>query len=136
VKTNLICLIIGIILASLGFYQFWQYENNSITVEAIITEIDSREINDDTTDRYEFKYYGNYTVNGKEYKNVQLKKEYSSEMMPDYHTGDKLEIVVNADNPGRKMSEGGFFGTVGLVMIVWNGVILSKAKKTNQAAAE
>ncbi len=135
-KTHIIFLVIGIVLVSLGFVQFWQYENNSITVEATITDIKTHEVNDDSTDRYRYTYYGDYTVDGKEYKNVKLKTEYSSEMYPDNHVGDKMELVVNAENPGRKMTEGGIFGTVGLVMVVWNAIAIAKVKKANKETAQ
>ena len=135
-KKSVVFLFIGIVLTCLGFYQFWQYENNSVTVEATVSDIETKEGDSDSASAFRHIYYGDYTVDGKEYKNKKLATRYSNEYMPDMHIGDKIEIVVDASNPGRRMTEGGIFGMVGLVMVVWNAVAISKIKtadKENEA---
>ena len=113
-KIKIICLVIGILITVLGFIQFWRYENNSITVEATVTEIRTREDtdSDNTGDRYSHVYYGEYTIDGKKYDKVHLKTEHSNDMMPKNHKGDEIEIVVDSSNPGRKMAEGGIFNLI------------------------
>lgn len=131
-KKALIILIVGAILAGLGFYQFVQYEENSIVVDAVVTDIKTKE---DSEGDFIHTYYGKYTVNGKEYTNVKLQKGYS-ESRYDYnlHVGDTVELRVNPQNPAKKVAEGGLFGTVGLVMVVYGAVLRSNAKKAAKAS--
>jgi hypothetical protein len=59
-KKYIIALIAGIVLFSLGAYQFIQYEENSLTVTATISDIETVE----TDDGYRYPYYVDYTVDG------------------------------------------------------------------------
>lgn len=124
---NRIWLIVGIIIAVLGFIQYSNYQDNSTTVTATISDIQTGLQTDDGD--YLQTYYGDYTFNGETYTHVKLESRYEDSQFPRLHTGDTMEIVVSNDNPGHKMSEGGLFGTIGFVMIVWNVVALRKAKK-------
>ncbi len=133
-KVKIICLIIGIVLTVLGFIQFWNYENSSITVEATVTEIRDRVQSMDDVCDYRYVYYGEYTVDGEKYEKVKLKTEQTNDPEPKHKIGDKLEIVVDSKNPGHKMAEGGVFGTVGIVMIVWNMIALCNVKKKEKTA--
>ena len=133
-KVKIICLVIGIVLTVLGFIQFWNYENRSITVEATITEIRDRVQTMDDVYDYRYVYYGEYTVDGEKHEMVRLKSEHSNDPAPKHKVGDKLEIVVDKKDPGHKMAEGGVFGTVGIVMIAWNMIALCNDKKKKKAA--
>ena len=130
-KRNIVWLIVGIVVFSLGLYQFWQYEENSLEVSAVITDIKSRE----TDDGYRHVYYGEYTVDGEKYTDVKLDSGYTDSMFPDRVVGDTVDIVVSASSPGGKMTEGGFFGVVGLALMLYNGIKLYGAKKNNKNAA-
>ncbi|MBR5570744.1 MAG: hypothetical protein IKW10_07635 [Oscillospiraceae bacterium] len=126
-KKNRLWLIIGIIIFVLGLYQNNIYENESVKVKAVITDIKVEDDTDDASFRY--IYYGDYTVNGKTYTHKKLKTEYGSYSTPNRFTGETISLRVYPDHPGRQVSEGGVFGVVGLVLIVWNAVALRKAKK-------
>lgn len=127
-RHNYTLLIIGVILLVLGFIQFSNYENNSITVTATVSDIEDGSFDDELG--YRRIYYGDYTVDGKVYTHVKLATLYEdSSFTYKHHIGDTMEIVVSKDDPGKKMSEGGLFSTVGLVLVVWNWVAISKAKK-------
>ena len=123
-------LIIGIILFVLGGYQNNFYKNESVQVKAVIKDIKTDEDYEDNS--YEHRYYGDYTINGKTYKNKKLKTEYGGSSSPDKARGETITIRVYPENPGRQVSDGGIFITVGVIMIIWNIVALRKAKKQNQ----
>lgn len=126
---NTLWLIIGIIVFVLGAYQNSIYENESAKVKAVITDIKTRDDSEDTS--YQHTYYGEYTINGKTYKNQKLKTEYGG-YSPDKSKGDTITIRVYPDHPEWQVPEGGLFGVVGLVLIVWNAVALRKNKKQKQ----
>ena len=131
-RNTVIFLIIGIILMSIGFYRFIQYEDHSVVVNAVVTDIKTK---DTTDDEYVHTYYGKYTVNGKEYTDVKLEKSYSASSFDyKYHVGDTIEVRVNPENPAKKVSDGGFFSTVGFVIVVYNAVVLNKYRKAIKAA--
>ena len=130
---NAIFLIIGIILFILGGYQNIQYEENSLTVPATVTNVKTRDDTDGGPTTYKHTYYGEYEVDGKKYENVKLDTAYTSSYTPKYSVGDQLKIKVYPDNPDTKVPEGGIFLTVGLIMAVWNLVLLVKSKKAKEA---
>lgn len=120
-------LIIGIIVFLLGAYQGGLYDeakNSGYEIEARIVDVVVKEEHDSDMIYYYDTYtvYANYTIDGKDYSHVKVGK-YTE---PKY-VGDTITVVVNPEEPGAKMAEGGIFATVGFVMIV--GVIVSKAKK-------
>ena len=122
-KKTTIVLIIGIIFFLAGTYQNAQYETakeNGYEVDAIVTRVDIDRSNDVTEDD-KYVVYGDYEVDGEEYKNKRLDKTTKK-----YVKGDTYKVVVNPDSPGKKMAEGAFFSLVGFVMIV--GAIISKRK--------
>lgn len=86
-KKNIIFLIVGIILFSLGGYQNIQYEEKSLTVKATITNIKTKDDTDDGPTSYKHTYYGKYTVDGKKYSNKQLTTRYTSSHIPEYSRG-------------------------------------------------
>lgn len=134
-KVTVIFLIIGIILTCVGFYMFMQYEENALTVDAVVTDIDIDEDTDsDSATAYIHTYYGEYTVDGKKYTGVKLQKEYTNSAFPEKHVGDTVEFTVNGDNPGEKAKDGGFFSTAGLVTVVVCAVKLRKYKKLQKAS--
>ncbi|WP_195450999.1 DUF3592 domain-containing protein [Anaeromassilibacillus sp. 1001302B_160321_C8] len=99
-------------------------KNSGYEIEARIVDVVVKEEHDSDMIYYYDTYtvYANYTIDGKDYSHVKVGK-YTE---PKY-VGDTITVVVNPEEPGAKMAEGGIFATVGFVMIV--GVIVSKAKK-------
>lgn len=126
---NFIFLIVGIVVLSLGFYQNTKYEEGSVIVNAVVTRIETKTDSDDGSVKE--TYYGDYTVDGKEYKDIKLASKYNN-----YLTyGDTVEIRVYPDNPGKTVPEGGLFAVIGLVIIVYNGYVLYKQRKARKLAA-
>ncbi len=133
-KRNLIFLIIGLILFALGGYQNIQYEEHSLLVDATVTDIKSK---DDPDGGYTHVYYGSYTVDGTEYTDQKLTTKYTNTMMPeDLFVGDTVELRVYPEKPGKKVAEGGIFITVGVVMTVYNAIVLHKHRKRAKAQAK
>ncbi len=119
---NTVFLIIGIIVFLLGMYQNFQYEENSLIVEATVTRTEIKEDTDDGSERQIL--YGEYTVNGKKYTDKKLGTRHSDFLK----RGDTVEIRVYPEHPEFKVAEGGVFGVVGFVLIVYNSVKLHKAQ--------
>ena len=133
-KRNLIFLIVGVVLFTVGLCLNLRYEETSIVVQATVTDIDTKETSDG---EYRHVYYGEYTVDGKIYENKKLTTQYSDSETPDeLLVGDVIALRVSPDNPNRKMWEGGFLGAVGLVLTVWNAVVLYRRCKQAKALAE
>ena len=129
---NIIFLVIGIILFTLGGYQNTIYEEKSLIVKATVTDIKTKE---DYDSGYSHTYYGSYTVDGKTYKNKKLTTYYTNSSFPeDLFVGDTYKIRVYPDNPEKEVAEGGIFITVGVILIVYNSVVLYKRRKRNKAA--
>ena len=128
-KKNKIWLIIGIIIFILGSYQNTQYEEHSLIVDATITRVKTVDDTDDGPISYEHTYYGDYTVDGKEYTNKKLAKKYNSSHIPDLHEGDTIEIRVNPDKPSKMVPEGGWFIMVGFGITIYNIIMIVRAKK-------
>lgn len=120
-------LILGIVLFLLGSYQGGLYDDaksSGYEIEAKIVDVVVKEEHDSDMIYYYDTYtvYADYTIDGKDYTHVKVGK-YTE---PKY-IGDTITVVVNPEDPGRKMTEGGIFATVGFIMIV--GAVVSKAKK-------
>lgn len=128
-KKNVIWLLVGILLFTLGLIQNNKYENGSIKVDAEITRIKTR---DDSDGDYIHTYYGSYEVDGVVYEDQKLDTYYSSEYIPPKAKGDTIRITVDPKHPKWKVPEGGLFGTAGLVIVVFNIVKLVKAKKAKE----
>ena len=131
-KKNTIWLIVGIVLFIMGSYQNTQYEEHSLTVSATITSVKTVDDTDDGPISYKHTYYGDYTVDGKQYTNKKLESKYNSSHIPDLHKGDTIEIRVYPDNPSKKVPEGGWFITVGFIMVVYNIIKIRKLKRMDQ----
>ena len=128
-KKNTIWLIIGIIIFIMGAYQNTQYEEHSLNVEATITRVKTVDDTDDGPISYKHTYYGDYTVDGKEYTNKKLDTKYNSSHIPDLHEGDTIEIKVYPDNPSKKVAEGGIFIMLGFGIMIYNIIVIVQAKK-------
>lgn len=85
-KKQIIILIVGIVMFALGGYQNIQYEEHSLVIDAVITDIETDYDSDDVTS-YSHTYYGEYTVEGKKYTNVKLKTSYTNSSSPDLFCG-------------------------------------------------
>ena len=133
-RKTVIFLVIGIILTSVGFYMFMQYEENAITVDAVVTDIDIEDNDSDSGSAYKHIYYGEYMVDGKKYTDKKLDTRYSNSMFPEQIVGSTIKVTVNGNNPGKIAKDGGFFSTVGVVMVVVCAVKLRKYKKLQKAA--
>ncbi len=129
--TNLI-LIIGILIFLVGCIFPYRYEKaieEGYEVEATVTDIVERaqtaaEAGPDDTS---YTLYGDYTIDGKEYTHVKLGKNYSDS----HYIGEKLKVVVNPDNPGKPMFEGGILCTVGFLIAI--GAIIAKVSAKRKA---
>ena len=130
-----ICIIIGIIFFLLGSYQGYRYETVGIRVDGIITNVKSKDDTDDGPTSYKHTYYGYYEVDGEKYENKVLATKYTSSHKPDYSKGDKIELVVNPNNPKREMAEGGFFCMAGFLIILF-GIFGFRKKKSDNVAEE
>ena len=126
---NVIWLLVGILLFTLGLFQNIKYEEGSIKVDAEITRIKTR---DDPDGDYIHTYYGSYEVDGVVYEDQKLDTYYGGDYIPPKSKGDTIRITVDPEKPERKVAEGGIFGTVGLVIVVYNIVKLVKAKKAKE----
>ena len=65
-KKHLIILIAGVVLLVLGLCLNLQYEGKGVVVEAVVTDIDTKEPSDG---EYRHDCYGEYEVDGKTYVN-------------------------------------------------------------------
>ena len=108
-KKNIVWLVVGIILFSLGGYQNIQYEEKSLLVNATITDIKTVDDTDDGPISYKHTYYGEYTIDGKCYSNKKLTTKYTSSHLPDDKIGSTIGIHVNPENPNKQVAEGGLF---------------------------
>lgn len=132
-KKSTIILIAGIIAFLIGTYQTGQYETaikNGYEVDAIVTKVEINKSSDVTEDDT-YVLYGDYEVGGKEYKNKRL---YTT--TKEYHKGDTYKLVVNPENPDKKMPEGALFSIGGFIMIVVAIVNKRKEKKAQQSNKE
>ncbi len=126
-KKHLIILIVGVVLLVLGLCLNLLYEGKGVVVEAVVTDIDTKETSDG---EYRHDCYGEYEVDGKTYTK-KLTTLYSSTAYPDsLSVGDVIALRVSPDYPGKKMLEGGFFGAAGLVLAVYGGVMVRKCRKS------
>lgn len=136
-KSSTICLLLGIILFLIGMIQPSRYEKaieDGYRVDAVVTKVKEREAIefDGGYTVKEYVVYGDYIVNGKTYTNVKI-GTYGAP----YHEGEIIPTVVNPDNPGKTMFEGGILATIGfvfmLVAIIWKIRDRKRMKAAQQA---
>jgi len=127
---NTACLIMGIIIFLIGCIRPYAYEEakeNGYEVKATIVDVVEKESLDG--DSITYTVYADYTVDGKEYKNVKIGKYYDTDA---YYIGKTVKVVVDPDNPGKPMFEGGILCTIGFVMTI--GAIISKIRNRKKKA--
>lgn len=126
-KKHTIWLAVGAIVFCVGLGINFIYENKSVAVEAVITGVDTTDTSDGD---YRDAYYGTYTVDGETVTDKKLCTLYRSPGEDYAHpVGDTYELRVNPDRPNRKAPEGGVFGVVGLVLVVYHGVMIRRHKR-------
>ena len=121
---KLLLLLLGIVLLFIGCSKNTEYEDRSVIVNATITEIDSDQ--DLDTYRYKHRFYGDYTIDGKEYTHKLLDTKYTDSSYSGSYVGATMEIRVKRDKPNRRSTDGGLFIVGGIVLIVC-GIISSKS---------
>lgn len=137
VKKSTWLLWIGIAVFLVGCIGPFQYEDaieNGYRVEATVTRIEDRNDTgmDGAPDTTVYTYYGEYEVDGKKYTDVELGKSYDRKT---YAVGSTMEVVVNPNDPGRTMSEGGVICTVGFVILIVAIVMKFKERKQKKQEA-
>lgn len=128
-KRNVIWLIIGLVILALGGYQNVRYEEHSLLVTAVITDVKTEDDTDDGPTSYKHTYYGDYVVDGETYTDKKLDTSYTGSHIPDKHAGDTVEIRVYPDNPAVQVAEGALFIMVGLALTIFNGIKVHKFRK-------
>lgn len=128
-------LIVGIVILVIGMALNLRYEDaaeRGYEVEAEVVEVVHKERYDpDTGTEDRYIVYADYTVDGKEYTH----KKVGTYAQPK-HEGDIIEVVVNPENPKVMLPEGGVFGVVGFLMILYGAFAVRKEKKTAQNQAQ
>lgn len=114
ILTAVISLVIGIIFIVVSILLLSKNANtNYAEITGTIVDI-TEEWNptaDVDEDQYDHHTFVDYTVDGKEYKHVEL-GQYSSTMK----IGDKVDFLYNVDDPAEISSKGGkLFGIIGIV---------------------
>ncbi len=125
-------LVLGILIFLVGCIQPSRYEaakESGYEVEATIVDVVKKEQMDDVA----YDIYGDYSANGKEYRRVKLKTVYQADS---YAPGQTIQVVVNPDDPGEMMFEGGVLCVIGFVMAVAALIFKSKKKKQRAAIAQ
>lgn len=134
-----LALLMGIVIFLLGCIQPFRYETakeSGYEVDATIVEVKVREETDsEGPSSTAYIVYADYEVDGKQYKHVKIGKYYDTDQ---YYVGKTVKTVVNPNNPGKPMFEGGVVCVIGFVIIT--GAIISKIRgnkkrKTTQDAA-
>lgn len=129
-RKAMLFLVVGVVIFIIGLCLNIRYEDHSLVVEATVTHIKTK---DSTDGDYRHVYYGEYTVDGKTYKDQKLTADYSgTEYDTSMSVGDTYEMRVNPNKPARKMMEGGFFGVVGLLMAVYGGIQVHRYRKAEK----
>ena len=130
-----------IIILLLGMIQPMRYENaiqKGYQIDATITEVDSKVREVENAGEYTVDYvYVDYEVDGQKYENVKAGKYSESDHV---YAGKVIQVVVNPNNPGKVMKEGGVLATIGfvLMLVLYVPVIISsvKSKRAKKKAAE
>lgn len=139
--SNFLLATFPIIILLLGMIQPMRYENaiqKGYQIDATITEVDSKVREVEDAGEYTVDYvYVDYEVDGQKYENVKAGKYSESDHV---YAGKVIQVVVNPNNPGKVMKEGGVLATIGfvLMLVLYVPVIISsvKSKKAKKKAAE
>ena len=126
-------IVFGIVIFMIGCIQPFRYEmakENGYEVEATIVDIETAIEDDSETGLTSTSYtiYADYEVDGKAYKGVRVGKYYDTEK---YAIGDKINVVVNPNAPGKPMFEGGILCVIGFLVSI--GGIIAIIPKKNTA---
>lgn len=136
ISHSTLALILGILLFLVGCIQPSKYEEakeNGYEVDAKIVDI-KVDIEHDLESGYvstAYTIYADYQVDGVEYKHVKVAKLYDSDK---YHVGDTIKTVVNPDNPGKAMNEGGVLCVVGFLIALGGGISKFSSYKRSKKA--
>ena len=133
IKGTTWALLLGIAVFLVGCIQPSRYEQakeNGYEVDAVVTRVEEGTDPgmDGVPDSIVYTYYGDYEVDGKQYTNKKLQKGYDHQT---YCVGDTIRIVVDPNNPGVTMFEGGVICTIGFVIAV--GAIIFKISDRKKA---
>lgn len=139
--SNFLLATFPIIILLLGMIQPMRYENaiqKGYQIDATITEVDSKVREVEDAGEYTVDYvYVDYEVDGQKYENVKAGKYSESDHV---YAGKVIQVVVNPNNPGKVMKEGGVLATIGfvLMLVLYVPVIISsvKSKRVKKKAAE
>lgn len=139
--SNFLLATFPIIILLLGMIQPMRYENaiqKGYQIDATITEVDSKVREVEDAGEYTVDYvYVDYEVDGQKYENVKAGKYSESDHV---YAGKVIQVVVNPNNPGKVMKEGGVLATIGfvLMLVLYVPVIISsvKSKRAKKKAAE
>jgi uncharacterized membrane protein len=129
-------LLLGILIFLIGCIQPFRYETakeSGYEVDATIVEVKVRDETDSESGYSSTAYivYADYEVDGKEYKHVRIGKYYNSD---DYYVGNTVKTVVNPNNPGKPMFEGGVVCVIGFLIVICAVVSKIKARKKRKAS--
>ena len=116
---NLLIVLLPILVFALGCIQPARYDRaieKGYKIDATVTRIESKTeeveyVSEDTVDYA----YVTYEVDGKTYENVKAGKFTESDNI---YKGKVIQVVVNPNNPGKVMKEGGVLATVGFVLML------------------
>lgn len=114
--TPLLIFIIGSVVFLVGTIKpgYYDYAKASgYEIEATVTEVIFKEDwdSDPITNQDTYVVYGDYTVDGKEYKHVKIGR-----FPQHYSVGETITAVCDPNNPEKMISEGGILCTVGFVI--------------------
>lgn len=132
--SNLLIVIFPILILALGCIQPMRYDNaiaKGYQVDATVTKVVTKTEEVEYSGEYDVDHvYVEYEVDGKKYENVKAGKFTESDGV---YKGKVIQIVVNPNNPGKVMKEGGVLATIGfvLMLVMYVPAIVSavKAKK-------
>ena len=127
-KKTTIALIVGIVIFFIGCIPVALYEQG-VEVTAKVTRIETKEESDSDLSYTYLSYtlYGDYTVNGKEYKDQKLNKVYEK---PELENGT-YKVVVNPES-GKPMYEGGILCVAGFITVICALICARSNKKKPQ----
>jgi hypothetical protein len=135
--TNVMIALLPIAIFLLGCIQPMRYENaiaKGYKIDATITKVESKVEEVEYAGEYTVdSIYVDYEVDGQKYENVKVGK-YSD----GGSKGEVIQIVVNPNNPGKVMKEGGVLATVGfiLMLVMYIPAIVATVKEKKKNAQE
>lgn len=135
--TNVMIVLLPIAIFLLGCIQPMRYENaiaKGYKIDATITKVESKVEEVEYAGEYTVdSIYVDYEVDGQKYENVKVGK-YSD----GGSKGEVIQIVVNPNNPGKVMKQGGVLATVGfiLMLVMYIPAIVATVKEKKKNAQE